>query len=550
MSARPGGAATRWAAVACAASLAAGAGAPLAAQDLGSRPVDVPAWFQGWSPLLWTAELPRTLPSAVGSLPDPLLWELPRTGQFWSTGNPAALPFELADNFSAYRAFQARDRGEYRRPLDPARSTDAGLSVVAWGPFGERGAAIGRARVAHLDLDGALSDYDLPYPGSPYVVMDTAGSALGRTDASLEGAAGWRAGPLAFGVALGYRAQQTRTEAAPVPRVLSAADPGASAGAVWNLSPQLRLGVQGRWRAHAERVLLYSIAAPSRVYWLQGYFEARPQDISGGWYQRRLERDGLALKVSAAGELVGTAWTVFVGRGGQEERQGPPGQLDPKWDRWNTDAWTIGAALRRAPSAACVQLAISGRYTTLSGEARRGDLPDTVTFVGDESVFDGAADLRLEATARVELLARLTVRHEDRVRRDQIARMRSELESWTTGFGVAAAFRPISSFAVAAGAAYAAYGAGGGVPDPTDLGIAYRTYVAPGLSLEATDARAWAASVSALWSVLPGGALWVRVEPAGLSGASGVAQLPLLPLGNRTGWRVETGIVVRGGSHR
>jgi Family of unknown function (DUF6850) len=519
---------------------------PLAAQDTGANPVDVPAWLEAWSPLQWTAELPRGLPSAVGSLPRPVLWGLPRTGQFWSAGNPAALPFELSDNRSVYRGTEARASGDYRRPLDPQSSTDAGLSAVAWRPFEGHGAAIGRVRVAHVGLASELSDYDLAYPASPYVVMDTAGSALARTDASLEGALGWRLGPLGVGVALGYRAQQTRTEAAPVPRVLSAADPGASAGVVWRFSPRLRLGVTGRWRAHAERVLLYSIAAASRVYWLQGYYEARPQDIADGWYQRRLERDGLALNVSAAGEAAGAAWTAFVERGGQQERQAPPGQNDPAWDTWTTDAWTVGAAVRRAPAAARVQLAISGRYTTLSGQARRGDLPDTVTFLSDESVFDGAADMSVQASGAVRVLGRLTVRHEDRNRRDQIAALRSELQSWTTGLGVAAAYRPASSLTVALGGALAKYGAGGAIPDPTGLGVVYRTYVAPELSLEATDALAWAASLSALWSVLPGGSLWLRVAPASLSPASSAAQLPLLPAGDRTAWTVEVGVVAGG----
>ena len=173
--------------------------APLAAQVVGSNPAEVPAWLEGWSPLQWTADLPRTLPSAVGSLPDPLLWGLQRTGQFWTAGNPAALPFELTDHFSAYRAVEWRESGSYHRPLDPQRTTDAGLAAVAWRPFETHGAAIGRVRVAHVGLGRVLSDYDLAYPTSPYVVMDTAGSALGRTDASLEGALGWRGGALGLG---------------------------------------------------------------------------------------------------------------------------------------------------------------------------------------------------------------------------------------------------------------------------------------------------------------------------------------------------------------
>jgi hypothetical protein len=110
---------------------------------------------------------------------------------------------------------------------------------------------------------------------------------------------------------------------------------------------------------------------------------------------------------------------------------------------------------------------------------------------------------------------------------------------------VAAEYRPSQAFAVAGGAALSAYGADGGIPDPTDLGVAYRAYVAPELSLEASDARAFAASLSALWAVLPGGSLWARVPRSSLGGSDAAFQLPLAPGGERTGWRVEVGVVVR-----
>jgi hypothetical protein len=196
------------------------------------------------------------------------------------------------------------------------------------------------------------------------------------------------------------------------------------------------------------------------------------------------------------------------------------------------------------PAAARLQIAISGRYTTLSGQARRGDLPDTVTFLGDESVFDGAADVRVRAVPAVHLQARLTLRYEDRDRRDQIAGLRSALQAWTTGLGLAAAWRPVPSLALAGGAAFANYDARGAIPNPADLGVAYRTYVGPELALEATDARAWAASLSLSWSVSPSGSLWARVQPASLQ-AAGATRLPLLPDGDRTGWTLETGVIVR-----
>jgi hypothetical protein len=482
----------------------------------------------------------------VPSLPEPLLWPSPRAGLFWNAGNPAALPFELHDNFSAFRASVDREDGDYRRPLDPARTSDTEARAVGWRPFGSNGAALGRVRFGRSGLQRALSDYDLPYPGSPYVVLDTAGSELGRTEAALEGALGWRLRTFGLGVALGYRAQQTVTSAAPVPRVLSAADPGASVGAVWAPSPRLRVGVHGRWRAHAERVLLYSVAATSRVYWLQGYFEARPQDIAAGWYQRRLERDGMALAFSAAGEAAGGTWTAFVERGEQEERQHPPGQNVPESDTWTADAWTVGAGVHRAFGSGGTEIVLSGRYTTLSGQARRGDLPDTVTFVGEESVLNLTADVAVVPVPALRLLARLTFRREHRDRRDQLAWIRSDLEGWTTGVGAAVEYRPLPTLALGVGTAFATYGGGGAIPDPAGTGPAYSTYVAPELSLAATDAASWAASASVLWSVLPTGSLWVRARRSSLGGSGNGVQLPLTPDGTRTGWSVEVGVVLRG----
>lgn len=291
------------------------------------------------------------------------------------------------------------------------------------------------------------------------------------------------------------------------------------------------------------RVLLYSVAAPSRVYWLQGYFEARPQDVAQGYYQRRMERDGSAFALSAAGEAAGGTWAAYAERGTQEERQHPPGRNDPASDTWNARGWTGGLGLRRAIGAR-VELVVSGRYSALSGEARRGDLPDTVTFYSHESVLDAAADVAWRAGARLDVAGRVTFRREDRQRHDQLALLRSDIESWTTGFGAALAYRPFAAFTVSAGGAFATYGAAGAIPDPTDLGVAFVTYVEPELALEATDARTWAVSGSVLWRALPAGALWARVRRAALSPGGAASALPSAPIGRRAGWAVELGVVV------
>ncbi|MDP2959546.1 MAG: hypothetical protein Q8N53_24210 [Longimicrobiales bacterium] len=513
------------------------------AQDVGGSADDAPLWTRSWSPLRWIADLPRILPSASGALPEPLLWPAPRVGLFWTAGNPAGLPADVSDELSVFRGITSAEDGTYRRPLDPARVAVQGLAAAGWRPFGD-GAAVGSVRVTRSTLEGALSDYDLPYPGSPYVVMDTAASDLGRTEATLAGAAGWRSGPWSVGVALGYRAQQSRTEAAPVPRVLSSADPGASVGLAWGRSPALRVGVHGRWRAHAERVLLYSVAASSRIYRLQGYFEARPQDVASGYYQRRMERDGLAGSLELGGETGTLTWTGFVERGALEERQHPTGDNDPASDIWAADAWTFGGAARLGENGGRTGASASIRYTSVSGEASRGDLPDTVTFVGDESVLDAWVQATGRLNERVRVLALVTLRSEGRARTDQLARVGSDLQGWTTGLGAGVELRASERLELGGSAALATYGGGGGIPDPSLMGPAFRRYVAPELILAASDATATEASLSLLWKGLPRGAVWARARYHNLKGSEGAVTVSGGPQGDRDRWTVDVGVVL------
>ncbi|MHB1193737.1 MAG: DUF6850 family outer membrane beta-barrel protein [Longimicrobiales bacterium] len=488
--------------------------------------------------------MPRTLPSSALALPEALLLSTPRVGLFWTAGNPGAVATDVQDSFSLYAVGGGGEQGEYRRPLDPEESAERHGAALAWRPFGERGASIGSVRVTSSELRGAMSDYDLAYPGSPYVVMDTAASDLGRTEVQLEGAGGWQVGRLGFGLALGYRAHHTRTVEAPVPRSLSVADPGASVGVTWKLSPALTLGMHGRWRSHAERVTLYSVAAPSRVYRLQGYFEPPPQDLAGGFYSRRLEREGYAGAVSAGGTAAGATWSAFVERGTQEERQFPAQDVTPDVDTWRSDAITFGAAMVRPFDPRNGQLSLTARYIKLSGEAGRGDIPDTVTFVGDESVFHGEGELRYDASKGAQLVGVFVVRHEDRARSDQLAHVASTVRSWTTGFGVAAVFQPGTRLQVSPAVATTWYGAGGAIPDPLKLGGAFGRYVAPEMAVNVSDAGEMAAGVTVQWSIRNGTGVWGRVRYLSLSPSGEAITLPFQPEGTRTRWTLEVGMTV------
>jgi hypothetical protein len=374
--------------------------------------------------------------------------------------------------------------------------------------------------------------------------MDTAASDLGRTEVQLEGAGGWQVGRLGFGLALGYRAHQTRTAAAPVPRSLSVADPGAGVGLSWRLSPALTLGVHGRWRSHVERVALYTVAASSRVYRLQGYFEPPPQDLAGGFYTRRLEREGYAGVVSAGGTAAGLTWTAFAERGTQEERQFPAQDATPDVDTWRSDAVTLGAAVVRPLAIRNGELSLTGRYTSLSGDAGRGDLPDTVTFVGDERIFHGVGELSLDASEEVRPVGSFVIRYEDRARTDQLAHVGSSVRSWTTGFGLAAVLRPSARLQLSPAVANTWYGAGGGIPDPLKMGKAFGRYVAPEMAVDASDASVHAAGLTALWSVRDATGVWGSVRYVSLSPSGEAVSLPFQPEGSRTRWTAEVGMSV------
>jgi hypothetical protein len=257
-----------------------------------------------------------------------------------------------------------------------------------------------------------------------------------------------------------------------------------------------------------------------------------------------MEREGFAFALSAGGTLRGADWAASLERGEQEERQHPTGENNPASDRWMADVWTVGGALVRPISVSEGLLALWARYTTLSGHGARGDLPDTTTFVSDERVFHGEAEVRLEVRESLSLLGKAILRHEARSRYDQLAQVGSDLRSWSAGFGIGAVYRPWSSLAFSATVSVNAYGAGGAMPDPREMGPVYGLYVAPELALEASDAFGRAASLGVLWSAFKGGAVAASLGYSAASPQDQVVSLESLPEGRRACWLVRFGIVV------
>jgi hypothetical protein len=184
-----------------------------------------------WSALRPIADLEFAVPGAGLEFPRLLIRPAPRTGLFWSDGNPAGLALDPAAAWSGYTFESGRSNGEYRRTMEAATRSWTRLGAVGWTPAGERAAAAGRfltdrgawGAPYHANVVG-------PYGSSPLAVVDTTGTEVGRTTAVIEGAGALRLGPVAVGTVLGFDAQESSSVEAAVPRRFRSATPAGAIG--------------------------------------------------------------------------------------------------------------------------------------------------------------------------------------------------------------------------------------------------------------------------------------------------------------------------------
>lgn len=525
------------------------ASAPLAGQatDPVRAPADPgdPAWTTRWSPLAQLGDLPRRLPGGEAVFPSLLVLPAPRVGLFWTAGNPAALPDEAADTWVGFRAERADVSGEYRRPLDPHTEVRTRLRGLGWRPLGARGAAIGRVVVDRQSLEEAVhSDVLVPYTSNPFVVLDTLGDGMNRTAARLEGAGGWRLGPVGVGLGLGYEAHETRTKVSAVPRTNRTAVPGVTGGVTLALSDALRLGAAGRWRQATHNLTVFSIGAPSRVFAPTGYEEPVAFNLSAIAFQRRLQRTAWAAGLALAGETGGVSWVAYGQRESLGEDRFNPGSNDPLVDAWEARGWTAGAAARLALGEPWL-LTLDARYTTLDGEAVRGDV-ELLNFTADESRLEAGAELRLLPAAGWEAAIAGRVVRESRLRRDRLQPTFSDIESWEPAAAAEVARHLSGRFALALGGAFSAYAPNSTTPDPAEIGPAYAEWIAPELGLHATDATAWAGTATARLRVGAGTHAWLRGRYGAVSAGTADPPLPDSPTGDRDGWTLTLGATLGG----
>jgi len=508
---------------------------------------ELPNWMTRWSPIGLTGDLPRRLPGHALAVPSLLTVPAPRTGPFWTAGNPAGIPWDLRESYTQFRLGAKQDDGTYRRPLDPGTDSRLAGSAFGWKDLGSSGGAIGRVYIDGLKhRGGAFSDQVLPHSSNPFVMLDTLGDEVSGLVARIEGAGGWRVGNLGIGLGLGYDGREIRTVASPVPIQYRVSAAGVSGGLNYELFGGLvQVGAYGRWEQLKQSAFVTAFAQDTRVYVLRGYFNPKIIDLGGGnsrTYARKLARNANAFGASLAGAVSRVKWTLYAQRnrlseGQSEVRNGPT-------DDWDTDGWTSGLDAQAASAGGRVLTTLSAHYRTLAGSATRSDL-DAPHYSVNQNDWQVAVDVRLSSGGGWMGAVRLSTGRENWQARDSLARVGSDIKAWLPAAAFEIARTLPAGFALALGAGWAQHAPWGSIPDPSTLSPGYQQWIAPELALYGTKAATVTGTATLLWRARSGLEIWARGTVASLSGQSGALTLPTSPEGSRDRRALTFGITMR-----
>lgn len=499
------------------------------------------AWRR-WSPLAPVADLVRpSAPVSVFSLV--LLTPTPHVGLAWTAGNPAALADDVSDSYTEFLGSVRGENGALRRPLDAGRVGGQQVSASGWRPLGTSGGVVGGVTVEHASSsEGAAANAFEPYGMSPHVFADSSGADLGRTMARLEGAGGWRLGPWGLGLALGHQSWDTRTGVTQTPRFHLGALSGAVVGMTRDAaSGRVTLGAHGRWRSEVQRLSLSTRQAETTGFVFEGYGEPVIHRLAARQgYARRVEREGGAAALSAEVRAAGLRWIVYGEASRLEERQFDQLTTNyPPTDDWDARGHAAGIAAEAGTRDRGTHVAASLRWSTVSGDAKRAGLEDEgVLFEADESVIDGAVDLRVAPGNGWKAGAHISILRENRDRTDRLARIRSSVQAWRPGLALEAAHDVGSRLALGVGAGLAWYTPSGGIPDPSQLGAGYRTWIGPDLSYMATGSQTLTGLFTLRWLSPGGQAVSLEARYQRASARETAVSIPLAPTGTRSAWNM------------
>jgi hypothetical protein len=505
----------------------------------------VPGWAGDPSPLALLGDLPR--PGSFGAeVPVLLLDPVPRAGLHWAFGNPAALPFEMADERAEFRIRHGAGSGDYRRPLDPERVSHLAVSGGGWQRVGEAGAVSGGVAVDRATLDGLLANVLAPYGMSPHVYADTSGAALGRLSARLEGAGGWRVGDWGLGVATGYETWSARTELAAVPRFQRGVMPGITVGVTRALPvADLLVGAHGRWQARVEATGLSARTAPTTIFLIEGHTEPTPVDLSPpSGFSRRFEREARAAGFGAAARVAGIRWTASGERLRLGEKQTWVAQNEPPSDRWDAAGHAAGLAAQGDLPGGLGSVVAGVRWTRITGDAvRHGIEEEGSLFAATEEVLEAGMEVRLRPHGTWAGAARFGLGQDQRVREDRVAGVDWSIRAWRPSATLEGTLALSPRLALGLGASAAWYTPRGSIPKPDQLGPNYRMWTAPELAYYANPAFDRSLSGSARWITPGGSVIALHARHAATSPRPTSPRLPYTVDGERRRWEIQFGVL-------
>lgn len=510
--------------------------------------------FASWSSLAPTGDLSRGFPSSASCarLLDRALD--PLVGLFWNAGNPGALPFEVRDQRAEFALGREVISGDYRRPFDPGEETRRHISAFGWKPLGSRGAGFASAELTDgAFVDGVFSDVVSPYSSSPYVVADTSRANLDQMAARLEAAGGWQIGTFGVGLGVAFVGQETQSVASPVPRLNHSSGPAVRGGMVKRLGDgSLLLGVSGTWRSLNQRTRVYTVAAPTRIYQIDGFNDPAPQDVFG-LYERRLEAEGWRIGTGISGNPAWGRWSAWANRGGSDERWSNEKIENPRTDLWTASSTTVGLA---GSGRLFDRIGWSGKieWTGVEGEAEPTPPIDSefdpdrdpIAFRTRERLLDavlgGATPM---GAGRWEVGAEFRLSQEWRKRFDSRVGVGSDLDMRSIGVSVEVLRRLGQELEVSATGNVSSYSPIGEIPNPASMGPEYRRWIGPEMALLATPASTRHLGVSLRWNRGSGQAYWVKLGVSVFGTGNLATVYPLLPDGDRRSWSLGGGVTLR-----
>jgi hypothetical protein len=466
----------------------------------------------------------------------------PAVGLFRSAGIAAGLPDEVPAPRGILRLGISNAWGPYRRPFDPNQAGGVSVRGAGWQRVSPRVAGWGRVAVEDGGGDPTgYTVYGTPYGSDPLILADTATSKLHRARATLEGALGWSAGGWRLGVAAGVAVTDDGTRDASFIRTNRMSLPAVQLS-VGRTFFGITTVLHGRWTGGSETMLLRSEPGESRAYFLTGFEEPLPLDITPAppaSLFRRTQKDAYAGGVAFGGRLLGRPWVVSAARTYRKDIHFSEVVRDPPSDTWVADGWTITAAHQRG-----LPFGLTGTFaldaSRLVGDVTLVSVDGAVTRVR-ETMLETSLDLR-GGPGRIQPALRLGLTMSRRQLDDFLRRAGAALTVWRPS-AVAEVAYTLGGTSVSLSAGVAGAGPYATLINPTAMGPVYQRFTAPAWSRDATKATTLLGSLTVRRTVSS------RVALVGQAGVTDLSPrgTPVLasPAGRFREWRVSLGVIGR-----